>query len=256
MSFSSAEREANYELGAAEQSPSEFAGNGGLQDDVYPFEAMRLKVGDRLQVQPPPRFSSDRVIVRLIGYVSNLSLLITPPREASGLRMTIEDGDELFVRVFSSQNAFGFAAKVDKIIRFPFEYLHLSFPAEVKGMTIRKAPRVKTKIICSFSLPQSGEERETGILTNLSANGALLGSRGGRLAKGDVIKLSFRLLLHGNEVFLNLNAVVRSQFIDETAPDQKATYHGLEFVELIPNDCMVLQSMVYQQMIEQPQTVM
>ena len=256
MSFSVAQNESNYEPEQEEQNQPEMASAPGLQDGSYPFEAMRLKVGDRLQMQLPPRFASDRLIVRLIGYISNLSLLTTPPRGANGLRMTIEEGDELFVRVFTSQNAFGFAANVEKIIRLPFEYLHLSFPTEVKGMTIRKAPRVKTKIICSLIKAQSGGEKETGVLTNLSANGALLATRGVLLDKGDTIKLSFRLLLHANEVFLNLNAVVRSQIIDETATNKKAAFFGLEFAELNSNDCMVLQSMVYQQMIEQPQTVM
>ena len=256
MSFSIAEPESNYELEQEEQNQPEIASHPDLQDGGYPFDAMRLKVGDRLQVQLPPRFSNDRLIVRLIGYINNLSLLTTPPRGASGLRITIEEGEELFVRVFTSQNAFGFAANVEKIIRVPFEYLHLSFPAEVKGMTIRKAPRVKTKIICSLTKVQSGGENETGVLTNLSANGALLATRGVLLSKGDAIKLSFRLLLHGHEVFLSLNAVVRSQIVDETATIKKAAFFGLEFVELNSNDCMVLQSMVYQQMIEQPQTVM
>ena len=238
------------------KSNDEVSNSGGdTQDGSYTFEAMKLKVGDRLQVQPPARFSSDAVVVRLIGYVNNLSLLVTSPREANGLRLLLVENDKLELRVFSSQNAFGFSATVSKIIKVPFEYLHLSFPCDVKGMVIRKAPRVKTKIICSIIAEQSSDVSLPGMLVNLSATGALLDSR---RAIAGTVKLLFRVLLHEIEVILTVNAVVRAQFTDETPVGGASIFfhHGLEFVDLQPNDKLILQSMVYQQMIEKPQTVL
>jgi c-di-GMP-binding flagellar brake protein YcgR len=226
------------------------------EDAAFTFESMKMKVGDRLQVQLPARFTADRIIVRLIGYINNLSLLVTPPREANGLRMQLEENDELVVRVFTSQNAFGFSATVAKVIKLPFEYLHLSFPSEVRGMVIRKAPRVKTRIICSVVAEQSTGESATGILTNLSANGALLTASRALAGKSGMIKLAFRVMLHGTEAFLNISAIVRAQFVDDTPANPNPASHGLEFVDLQPKDYLVLQSMIYQQMIEQPQTVM
>jgi len=221
----------------------------------YTFEAMKLKVGDRLQVQPPARFSSDSVVVRLIGYVNNLSLLVTSPRETNGLRLLLVENDKLDIRVFSSQNAFGFSATVSKIVKLPFEYLHLSFPDEVKGMVIRKAPRVKTRIICSVIAQQSGDVSLPGMIVNLSATGALLDSRSA--IKG-AVKLVFRVTLHAIEVILTLSAVVRAQFTDDTPVGGTPIFfhHGLEFVDLQPNDNLILQSLVYQQMIEKPHTVL
>jgi c-di-GMP-binding flagellar brake protein YcgR len=232
------------------------AASQSAEDAAFTFESMKMKVGDRLQVQLPARFTADRIIVRLIGYINNLSLLVTPPREANGLRMQLEENDELVVRVFTSQNAFGFSATVAKVIKLPFEYLHLSFPSEVRGMVIRKAPRVKTRIICSVVAEQSAEESTTGILTNLSANGALLTASRALAGKSGMIKLAFRVLLHGTEAFLNVSAVVRAQFDDDTPANPNPAHHGLEFVDLQPKDYLVLQAMIYQQMIEQPQTVM
>jgi c-di-GMP-binding flagellar brake protein YcgR len=237
----------NEQAMAAAQSADEAA---------FTFESMKMKVGDRLQVQLPARFTADRIIVRLIGYINNLSLLVTPPREANGLRMQLEENDELVVRVFTSQNAFGFSAAVTKVIKLPFEYLHLSFPSEVRGMVIRKAPRVKTRIICSVVAEQSAGESATGILTNLSANGALLTASRALAGKSGMIKLAFRVMLHGTEAFLNVSAIVRAQFVDDTPANPNPANHGLEFVDLQPKDYLVLQSMIYQQMIEQPQTVM
>lgn len=231
---------------------------GEVPKDTYPFDAMKLKIGDRLQIQLPSRLSEDRVVVRLIGYINNLSLLIMPPRDAKGFRLQLVENEKLVVRVFTSQNAFGFSATIIKVVKFPFEYLHLSFPAEVNGMVIRKAPRIKTKIICAVTAQQSGDESLAGMLVNLSAHGALLDSRRAIGKKGDTIKLAFRVTLHAIDALLNITAVVRAQFTDDAPANGRNNFvhHGLEFVDLQTNDTLILQSMIYQQMIEQPHSVM
>ena len=234
-------------------------GNGlGGQEASFTFEEMKLKVGDRLQIQPPARFAMDRVIVRMIGYVSGLSVLVTAPREANGLRLQLVEGDDLVVRVFTSQNAFGFSATVDKLVKIPFEYLHLSFPREVRGVLIRKAPRVKTRLVCSVTSEETGEQHVSGILVNISAKGALLASRSPIGQKGGTIRVAFRVNLHSIETLLSITAIVRAQFVDESSASSKSHLinHGLEFINLQPNDTLILQSMIYQQMIEQPQTVL
>lgn len=231
---------------------------GEVPKDTYPFEAMKLKIGDRLQIQLPSRLSKDRVVVRLIGYINNLSLLIMPPRDAKGFRLQLMENEKLVVRIFTSQNAFGFSATIVKIVKFPFEYLHLSFPAEVNGMVIRKAPRIKTKIICAVTTQESCDESLAGMLVNLSAHGALLDSRCAIGNKGDTIKLAFRVTLHTIDALLNITAVVRAQFSDDAPTDGRNNFihHGLEFINLQSNDTLILQSMIYQQMIEQPHSVM
>ncbi len=249
-------RDPAYEPGQKQSVDHGITDGSTSQEETYPFDAMKLKVGDRLQIQLPNRFMDDRVIVRMIGYVNNLTLLITPPRDANGFRIPLEEDDELVVRVFTSQNAFGFTSTVTKIIKLPFEYVHLSFPSEVKGMVIRKSPRVRTEIICSMITKQSGDESLSGILVNLSAKGALLAARCAIAGKSDTIKLTFRVPLHGTEAFLNLNAVVRSQFVDETVAGPCPVRHGLEFVDLDAKDSLILQSMIYQQMVEQPHALM
>lgn len=242
-----------------EAAGGEAGSNGfGGQEASFTFEEMKLKIGDRLQIQPPARFAMDRVIVRLIGYVSGLSVLVTAPREANGLRLQVVEGDDLVVRVFTSQNAFGFSATVDKVVKIPFEYLHLSFPSEVRGVLIRKAPRVKTRLVCSVTREETGEQHVSGILVNISAKGALLASRTPIGQKGGTVRVAFRVNLHSIETLLSISAIVRAQFVDESSASGKSHLinHGLEFINLQPNDTLILQSMIYQQMIEQPQTVL
>ena len=227
-------------------------------DQTFPFEAMKLKVGDRLQLQLPEQLSRHRVFVRMIGYVSNVSLLVTMPRQPNGLRADLLEGDSVVVRIFTSQNAFGFSASVDRVCKLPFEYLHLSFPGDVKGVVIRKAPRVRTRIICSVVSTASGTDGLPGVLANLSANGALLDTKQALAQQGETIKLSFRLKPHAVETMLTINATVRTCYPDEAANDgaPELIHHGLEFLNLQPNDALILQSTVYQLMVEHPKSVL
>ena len=258
-------RELTWEAAERDSGPEELTseqitaanGNGNAQQSTFPFEAMKLKVGDRLQLQPPAALSPERFIVRLIGFLNNVSLLVTAPVDTRGMRLQLVEDEELVVRVFSSQNAFGFPCSVRKISKLPFDYLHLSFPTQVQGMIIRKAPRVRTRIIAAVTTGKEGEDSASAIISNLSANGALLDARRNLADKGSTIKLSFRINLHNMDAYLTVNAAIRAVFADE-ATEQESTgliHHGLEFVNLPPNDSVILQSMVYQQMIERPHTV-
>lgn len=223
----------------------------------YPFEAMNLKIGDRLQAQAPAKISTERCFVRLIGYLQPHSLLVTIPKTTNGPPLQLLEGDPLVMRVFSSKNAFGFACEVQKLYKLPFSYMHISFPREVQGTLIRKAARVRTKIIARVRTESSGNSELTGIISNLSANGALLDGRRDMAQVGDRLGLGFTLKLHNIETSLSLTAVVRAVIEDEALRQSGTTlaHFGLEFVDLLPNDQMLLQSMVYQKMIEDPQSL-
>ena len=243
---------ANQDRGALASEPVHGAPQNG-----FPFEAMNLKVGDRLQAQLPVKVSSERCTVRLIGFMHGQSLLVTAPVLADGSRVQLLEQDTLVMRVFSSQNAFGFACDIQRICKLPYHYMHLSFPKEVQGTVIRKSARVRAKIIAKVFTEQGGDVELAGVISNLSANGALLDARRSTAHVGDAIRLNFRLKLHNIETSLALRAVVRA-VMEEEASKQGSTalaHFGLEFVDMQPNDQMLLQSMVYQKMIEEPQSL-
>ena len=229
----------------------------GTAQNGFAFEAMNLRVGDRLQVQPPTRVSSERCPVLLIGYLQDMSLLITAPATPNGVRLQMVEGDALVMRFFSGQNAFGFACDVQRVCKLPYNYLHIAFPTKIQGTVIRKAARVKTKIVAKVCNEKEATVAHTGVISNLSADGALLDARRTVAEPGDVLKLIFKLKLHNIEKELSLTAVVRAAFDDETLKQSGASlsHFGLQFTELGANDQMVLQSMVYQHMIEKPQSV-
>ena len=211
----------------------------------FRFEDMRLAVGDKLQLSLPSNVSDDRCMVRLIGYVEDITLIVSAPSSGQWHTQLIE-GDQVAIRVFSGQNAFGFNVRLDKIIRLPFEYLHLSFPRHIVGKVIRSSRRIKTEIAAAIAGNQG-----PAIISNLSATGAEVRANSNPGQLGATIRLSFALKIHGVETPMSLQAVIRSLKQDHDGAEG-ALRCGVEFQGLQPKDVAALQSLVYQEIVEHP----
>lgn len=221
----------------------------------FTFNDMKLKVGDRLQLEPPVILASERFTVKVIGFLRGVSLLVTIPVTANGLRLQLLENEHVVIRSFSGQNAFGFACTIQRIIKIPYEYMHLSFPDNIQGIMVRKAPRVKTRIIAAVRHSKPGNaEQISALISDISAKGVSLEARQPLGSKGDILNLAFRVQLHNVEAYLSVKGVVRAIFDGDPADASKARLirHGIEFHELQPNDSVILQSMIYQQLIENP----
>jgi len=123
---------------------------------------------------------------------------------------------------------------------------------------IRKSPRIKMRMISTVSplppesnAPQESAPRFSAIILNVSADGALIQAKQPLTEKNGRIRLAFRVNLHDVDAMLTVTAIVRSIFAEEGKVGVMC--HGLQFLEMKPNDRMILQSMISQKMIEQPQ---
>ena len=213
------------------------------------FDDMGLRVGDRMQVAPPARFRGEPCMVRLIGYVRDLSLLVSAPPPGCWQAPVIE-GDNVVMRVFSGRSAFGFACQVDKIIKLPFEYLHLSFPRAISSRVIRRSRRVK----CSLPVTVDGGGLAATI-TNLSSTGAEIRTDEALGEAGKTVGLAFTIKVHDAETPVLLKAVVRSTRA-VTVEGKDAWRSGVEFVDVPPAAGTSLKNLVYQELIERPQSIL
>ncbi len=222
----------------------------------FTFDDMKLKAESRLQLEPPKQLGSERILVKVIGYLRDISLLVTAPTTADGLRLQLIEGEKVVMRSFSGQNAFAFACTIERVCKLPYEYLHLSFPDVIQGVVIRKAPRVKTSIIAAVQNTNSHNagEQVSALISNISANGAALDAKRLMGKKGDILNLSFRVNLHKIDALLSVKGVIRAALSSEVADlsDPEIVRYGIEFQNLQPNDMVILQSMIYQQIIENP----
>jgi|GEM_PF-308455 len=228
----------------------------GKGESAFSFLDMRLRVGDRIQLQLPASMGTERYVVKLIGYVENTSVLVSMP-STNGMSVPVRNGDNVVARVFTSRTAFAFDTTIDRVATIPFNYLHLSYPAIVQGAVVRQAPRVKTKIIASVAVGEGeGAEKHSSVIQNISARGALISMRQPLSKSLDHIIVSFRINLHGVDSHLNVKAVIRNvQTDDKDSTEPLKYHHGVEFQSMQPTDNMILQSLIYQQMIEFPQNL-
>ncbi|MDD5300097.1 MAG: flagellar brake protein [Gallionella sp.] len=248
----------------AEEAPPKQPAENETEKKSYTFDDMKLKVGDRLNLEVPAdhdfrsKFQSpnERYLVKVIGFLKGASLLVTAPTTVNA---QLIGGKKVIMRSFSGQNAFGFSCSIERICKVPYEYLHLSFPDSVEGIVIRKAPRIKTRIIAAVQDSKPGTaEQISALISDISASGASLDAKQPLGGKGDILHLSFRMPLHNIDAYLSVKGVIRAVLNGDAADTAKPglIHHGIEFHELQPNDCVVLQSMVYQQMIENPHKLM
>jgi c-di-GMP-binding flagellar brake protein YcgR len=216
----------------------------------FTFSEMKLVVGDRLQVQCQAHHNSPRVFVKMVGYVENISLIVTAPSR-NGVRLQLLETDTLIVRAFARQNAFAFKCSVLRVCTAPFHYLHLSFPEQIQGSMIRKSARVWIGVPSEVAGKPSGSV----VIENISATGALVLTDKPLGRRGDILRMSFRVNLHDIDSRLDVDAEILTGF--GTEDDTKHSYrHGVEFRNLKPEDLLVLKSLIYQQMIENPTSVL
>ena len=69
--------------------------------------------------------------------------------------------------------------------------------------------------------------------------------------------MTFQIKVHGIENVMVMNAIIRNIVKQEDAAmtESIGTGLGLQFVDIEPQSFLLLQSLAYQQMIEQPDTV-
>lgn len=222
------------------------------------FAEMRIRVGDRIQMQLPSSYGEERVFVKVVGFLDHVSLLVTAP-EFNANRQTLREKEKVLIRGFSKQTAFAFDSVIKKVNTFPFSYLHLSFPEKIQGSLVRKDPRIKVRIIASIKKQEGDdlEEKVSVLISNLSASGAFAHHKNGVFNANQKVQVTFQIKVHGIENVMVMNAIIRNIVKQEDAAmtESLGTGLGLQFVDIEQQSFLLLQSLAYQQMIEQPDTV-
>ena len=190
--------------------------------------------------------------------MEGISLIVTASSK-NGKRLNILENEILTIRVFSRQSAFAFRSSVLRACQVPLDYLHLSFPEVVHGRMIRKSTRVRIELAVTAFVPAEGQgEGESALIENMSSTGALLVASKALGATGDALRLDFEATLHDVDTPLSVEAlllnVVRSDDLNREGTEEMFR-HGMEFRNLKASDRMIIKSLVYQQIIENPNSI-
>jgi c-di-GMP-binding flagellar brake protein YcgR len=211
------------------------------------FSDMHLQPGDRLQIHCPTHPDRARHISRVVGFVDDASLIVTVPAPR-GLRAEFIENEVVVVQAFSRNSAFAFKCTVLNVCRRPYDYMHLSFPDRIQGSVIRKATRVRVAIVAQAT-PSAGAPVEV-TLGNLSATGALVVTPSHLGQAGDSVRLAFQVELHGV-----LSNIAAEATVLNVSGEEGAWQYGVEFRDLPAQERMILLSLIYQHMIENPRSL-
>ncbi|MFZ6656210.1 flagellar brake protein [Undibacterium sp. TJN19] len=214
------------------------------KDTLIELDSVRWNVGEILYLQVHDH-ASVRYTVRLIGFVKNMSILVTAPT-AEGKTVLIRDGQTFIVRAFPGKRAYAFTASAIKSVYSPHSYLHISYPKQVRCTTIRQGSRAVVKIIASVTIgdPEQTAAAALGDLSMGGASGVIKKAIG---KKGDFGVIKFKVSAAGNDEYLILKVILRSQAPTENGLEFR---HGFEFVDVSAQSKLILSAFVHQTLAE------
>lgn len=204
----------------------------------------RIQPGEAMQIQSS--LDSSRFPVRLIGYHKNKSIVVTNPTQ-DGVPIFLKEGQAFIARIFSGKYVYAFPCTILANAIKPYPYLHLSYPVEVVGVNIRKAERVRLRVIAAFDMDD--DRRGAGVIVDLSNGGAYLLSKSPDLVIGRHLTLKFKIDIAGTEYVLDLAGIVRSTRPNDEGPALGDGY-GIQFTQVSPEDNLVLASFIFQQIAD------
>lgn len=220
------------------------------------FDAMKLQIGERLELEFTGQPGHKPYFSRLIGYLHGQGLIVQTPL-VNGLPVPLRDEEQVLVRVFSGTQAFAFTSTVVRICVSPFFYLHLSFPAVVHGAEIRRTLRVKVNLA---ALLTGGSNAKLtlpieAVVADLSIAGILLDAPPGLGGKGDTLKIKFSFFVEPDNkpVDLEANTVIQSTLTRKRAEGLASPgriQYGLAFRGMHWAEAVLLQNLVYQRLID------
>lgn len=214
------------------------------------FEELKLHAGDRLQIEIPSTRRDVRYFTTLVGYVKDLSVLIRNP-VVNGLSLPMRDGETLIVRGFSGVEAFSFESRVARVCLAPFPYLHLSFPHTITTTPVRHEVRVKVNIPVKITQGGSGKISHA-VISNVSATGIQIESEEEFGGKDDEVAVSFHFNIqpHDYEAHIESDAVIQKVTLQDSPAGGIAFQYGVKLLGLHSSQAILLQNLIYQQLLE------
>lgn len=207
------------------------------------MELLGLRPGGMLTVRLTAGAGQTKGTARVMGYSPQRHLLITMPTDSGRTVMPVKD-ELVEVHAFSGEGIASFECMVMAVCRIPFEYVVLSPPRRIKNRTLRKSLRVRANVVGKMLV--SGEQPRMIHISDISTTGASFRSAHRLEVSGAPARLRFRVKTRDYHSELVAAAVIRS----EKPADLPNIYqYGVEFIELVAAQKMLLQCFIYEQLL-------
>jgi hypothetical protein len=210
------------------------------------FKDINLQIGARLQMALQHGPKQKIYYTELIGYLDGEYLIVRTPFE-NGLSVQMKADDYVTLRILSGVDVFTLTCRIQTIFRAPHYYMHLSFPTDIKSITLRGAVRAKV------NLPvQINGIAGAGVIIDISVTGAgIVADKAlGELNEEALISFEFPITPTNQSAHIDTSATIRSiqpvPTKNKDAPPK--LIHGIAFHELDLTSQVMLQNLVYESM--------
>lgn len=221
------------------------------------LEDLHLSIGDSLQLQLF-RQQEVRYPVKLIGFALGGSMLTTSPKTANGKSLLLREGERANVRLIASNRVIAFMTQIVAVRMQPYAYLHLSLPADIEAVEVRKSLRVNVQIRASI-INQNGtgqgavaqELAFPASVVNMSATGLRLESNRPLGRKGDPLSITLEIRVADFSRLVTLNGEICAMGRIEREDNSGGVFHGVELRELDAEESLFMRTFVYEQLLTQ-----
>ncbi len=208
----------------------------------------KFEVGMAVQISSSGA-PDERNVVKLVGFLDKQSIIVTHPLK-DGVVAFIKQGTEYHCRAFQKRNAYSFDTVVLKSQLSPFPYLHLSYPANVMAVPVRKTSRIPVEIIASVG-PKGRTARVPCLVRDLSLSGVLIQSTAQLGEKADSLSVAFRLSVDDAPTLFELDLVIRNNMTGENDKNKGIYRTGCEFEAIDPDQRRLLELYIYRELAQE-----
>jgi hypothetical protein len=216
---------------------------------IFPPNGIKPQPGEPVQIRLVNRNQQTYYSTRLVGYIKNLSILVTTPMVV-GTPLIMAEGEPVEIRMVTGNNIYVFQTAIQSMYTSPTHYMHLEHPAEVRVQKLRKSPWAKTNI--GVMVTDALGAHEIATIINLSPDGAHLRAPRSLGETGKTLRLSFPATMEELATTLELDAKIKHVYAPKVTAGSAATMleYGVAFSNVSAADALWLKALVYRHIAE------
>lgn len=214
-------------------------------EQILTFDQLGLIVGQTVQIHPDPRDGSRRYDCSLVGCLPGESVILSALGN-TGTFPTIEEGQEVVIRVVQANGVALFSSTVLFISDTPTFMVYLDLPAKVSFKLVRQSTRVGVSLpVLVSNLSNTAIRSVSGRMTDISLGGAKVEMSEDIGSTGDDIELKGKFKVGELQRVCRVNANICSRNV---SGDGKYVF-GLKMGDIEEDSMLVLLGYTYSVMV-------
>ncbi len=212
--------------------------------ETLQFDDLNLKFGQIVQFHPNPEDGADRHDCLLMGCLPGESLIVTASPE-TGLFPQVQEGQQVIIRVMSSNGVALFPTTVLFISEMPLYMVYLDYPQAIKFRRVRNASRVDVALpVLVSNLHKRALAGIAGKISDISVGGARLELYDNAGEVGDEIVLKGKFQVGNIQRVLAL----RASIANKQRVSEKSFVYGTKFNEADEEKQLILFGYIFNSM--------